>query len=316
MSYLHPEKVFGVGLKPVERVINYLAQIPVKGDTEDSIDQVMKKLSKNDKRALQMVLEHDRDDKGSLNLITSHAMKAVIDIKTDRKIPVYSIGKEFFRHVKKLDRDIPIRHVDLSNKHVYFTFDNPDYEGAYVTSEVWETHDGKGEDTGFMALRIALTPKVYGISSMKVFNFAIVGDSFNFADLYHSKTGEEMKDYAKTFSETNKSVVVYAGSYDKYRDLLIGIMNSLIYINSKDPQIESLKPSRLYNKKELAAVDSDKKSQIRTVPVNLVSWSMYGKRYNVDETVVSTHMRWQPCGPNRSEIKLVWVKEHTRTYNS
>lgn len=314
MKYLHPEKVSGVGLRPIDRIINLMATIPSHGDNNDNIDRVMEKLSKKDKETIRKMLESDKDGDGFTEQ-ASHAMKAILDVKKENKVPVYSIGKEFFRNVKLLNRDITIGHVNLKDKHVYFTFDSMEFEGAYVTSDIWK-ENREGDNEEFMALRIALTPKIYGISNIKVFNFAIVGNSFNVSDLYHSKTGEELKNYAKVFDKTGKSVVVYAGNYERYRSLLTGIINSLIYINSQDPDIEALKPLRLYQKKELSSFDNSKKSQIRTIPVNLVSWSMYGKRYSVDQTVVSPHMRWQPCGPNRSQVKLVWVKEHIRKYQS
>lgn len=313
MSYLHPEKVFGVGLRPIDRVINLMATIPAHGDNNDNIDAVMKKLSKGDKKTILKMLEDDRKGKDGFTDSASHAMKAVIDIKKNGKIPIYSIGKQFFQHVKMLDRDIPISHINLNDKHVYFTFNDSNFEGAYVTSEIWKKNEES--EAEFMALRVVLTPKVYGISNMKVFNFAIIGKSFNFSGLYHSTTGEELKDYAKTFENTGKSVIIYAGDYGEFKGLLVGVLNSLIYVNSQDPDIEALKPLKLYQKKELNLIDAEKRKQIRTVPINLVSWSMYGKRYNVDQTVVSPHMRWQPCGPNRSQIKLVWVKEHVRKYS-
>lgn len=315
MSYIHPEKIFGVGLRPYERVINFLSQIPVKGDTDENIDQVMSKLTKTEKKKLVKILERDRDEKKSLNDTTSHAIKTVLDIKEshpDGKIPTYRIGKEFFRHIKNLDRDIPIENIDLDNKHVYFAFDDPNFQGAYLTSELWSNDD----DSKFMALRIALVPNEYDISAMKVFNFAIIEDKFNFDDLYHSKTGKELNRGADFVKEIEKSVVVFTGNYPKYKDLLVGLINSLIYIGSKDPDIEALKPKRLYTSKELKQLSPEKQKQISTIPIKLVSWSFHGRTYSKDETTVAPHMRWQPCGPNRQQVKLVWVKEHIRRYQN
>ena len=39
------------------------------------------------------------------------------------------------------------------------------------------------------------------------------------------------------------------------------------------------------------------------------------KTFGVDSTMVETHMRWQPCGPKWSEVKLIWVREHERRYS-
>lgn len=310
MNYLHPEKIFGVGIRPYERVINFLSQIPVKGDTDENIDKVLKKLTKSEKKKIAKILERDRTEKKTLNDFVSHSIKTVLDVKRthpDGKVPTYRIGKEFFKYIKNLDRDIPIENVNLDSKHVYFAFDDADFEGAYLTSELWSD----GEKDSFMALRIALVPKEYDISAMKVFNFAIIEDKFNFDDLYHTKTGDELKS-----GEINKSTVVFVGDYSIYKSLLVGLINSLIYIGSKDPEIEALKPKKLYQPKEIEKIDREKREQIRTIPVKLVSWSFHGRVYSKDETTVAPHMRWQPCGPNRSQVKLVWVKEHIRRYQN
>lgn len=54
-------------------------------------------------------------------------------------------------------------------------------------------------------------------------------------------------------------------------------------------------------------------------PVNplLVGYGwMKMRRQLINETSVSGHFRWQPHGPNLSKVKLIWINEHLRKYNT
>ena len=90
----------------------------------------------------------------------------------------------------------------------------------------------------------------------------------------------------------------------------------MIYVESKDPEIEALRPLRFYNNKQLSKLLPSVKDSLCTLPVKLVSWAYHGRNYTKDETIVSPHLRWQPCGEGRQQVKLVWVREHTRKYNT
>jgi hypothetical protein len=37
--------------------------------------------------------------------------------------------------------------------------------------------------------------------------------------------------------------------------------------------------------------------------------------YNMDQTKVMGHFRWQPHGENRKKVKLIWIDEHVRVFN-
>ena len=51
------------------------------------------------------------------------------------------------------------------------------------------------------------------------------------------------------------------------------------------------------------------------LPVARVGYSFHGDRIrHVGETSVRSHFRWQKFGPGLSQIKLIWIDEHTRHY--
>jgi hypothetical protein len=92
-------------------------------------------------------------------------------------------------------------------------------------------------------------------------------------------------------------------------------LNTVLYLSSQEPVVHSLHPT--FGK----SISQRKKHKVGdfinscTVPVIAVNWEYKKSRnYTTDQTFVVSHPRWQRCGPNLSQIKLVWVKEHVRTF--
>ena len=93
------------------------------------------------------------------------------------------------------------------------------------------------------------------------------------------------------------------------------VVNAVIYLHSRDPEILGLRPlHELSHKKRRAYRKTGQPENHCTVPLTLVNWDYHGRVWLKDETSVQAHMRWQPCGPQRSEVRLVWVREHLRRY--
>jgi len=93
------------------------------------------------------------------------------------------------------------------------------------------------------------------------------------------------------------------------------ILNTILYLNSQDPELLALKPS--WN----APVSKQRSHTVNghlnqcTLPVIAINWD-YKKiyRYEEHESFVDTHLAWRRCGPNFSQLRLTWIKEHTRKY--
>ena len=91
------------------------------------------------------------------------------------------------------------------------------------------------------------------------------------------------------------------------------LTKTLLYINSGEPDLQDLKSVPCLTKKE---------KKIRQhwrdhCPFDIVDvgYGYHGKLFRVDETSVSGHFRWQPHGPDRSKVKLIWIDEHMRHYS-
>jgi len=105
---------------------------------------------------------------------------------------------------------------------------------------------------------------------------------------------------------------------DTLKENVQRVMNCIIYINSQEPDLQKTVPDfnlTVKRKRELA--EKGMGLNEFALPIINVSWN-YKKPtiYNMDSSFVETHPRWQPCGPNRSQVKLIWVKEHERHYKN
>lgn len=89
---------------------------------------------------------------------------------------------------------------------------------------------------------------------------------------------------------------------DNYYRVLV---NLLLYIQTGSPDLREFRPD----------VDRKSEKSLRKlgiesrIPVTLVSW---GWKKPKEEHNVRGHFRWQACGKNWSETKLIWVTPHTR----
>jgi len=93
-------------------------------------------------------------------------------------------------------------------------------------------------------------------------------------------------------------------------------INLAIYINSLNPDVLPTKPIQdQSNSKRKEFYTKHGVANHCTVPVTFVSWN-YKKpvTYSVDSTMVSSHFRWQRCGPGFSQVKLILIDEHERHF--
>ncbi|MGZ3747126.1 MAG: hypothetical protein ACXWRE_07155, partial [Pseudobdellovibrionaceae bacterium] len=96
------------------------------------------------------------------------------------------------------------------------------------------------------------------------------------------------------------------------------IFNIVLYIHSPENDIFPLKTrSELNNADFQSQSKSSGVENLCTIPVTLVSWNFHRPHvFNKDSTWVRPYLRWQRCGPEFSEVKLIWVREHERTFQN
>lgn len=96
------------------------------------------------------------------------------------------------------------------------------------------------------------------------------------------------------------------------------ILNTVLYINSQDPELFHLSSKYVVNtKKHHEDLAKTGYSNLCSIPLTLVNHSyLRPKEHHIDETWVRTHPRWQRCGPENSQVKLIWVEGHTRKFKN
>lgn len=92
-------------------------------------------------------------------------------------------------------------------------------------------------------------------------------------------------------------------------------INAAIYVHSSDPEVARLLPSKELSKAQKAKQQSYGFENQCYMPMTVLNKSYaLGRTYSVGETNVETHMRFQRCGKDLSEVKLVWVAPHVRHF--
>ncbi len=245
----------------------------------------------------------------------------------DERPPVYRLGKDFASVLADIDNDIPVDKLPqnffgyISLPRGAVTDDTGDVYGAYVFI-------GDAKYT-------ALHPSNYG---QRIMWISTVGDSgkvdgerdFSVSHLLMKPVGsfDEMF-LSLPLSDDNlmESSLLGPGEMilkkevskkdvDQRLRATRCIVNAVLYIHSLEPNIDHLKPmSNLTHGDRKKVRATGRHINLCTIPVIAVNWSYKKERiYGMDETWRREHTRWQRCGPQFSQIKLVTIRGHAVKY--
>lgn len=123
---------------------------------------------------------------------------------------------------------------------------------------------------------------------------------------------DRTQSYTSKINLTEKEYEEWSNGTDN-DDLDTFIVNTVLYINSAFPDLQEQLGviSSAPTDKAIKLARKTFKYQQNLLPVINVGYRFEQERlYNVSDTWRRCHLRWQPCGVNRSEVKLVWVKGH------
>jgi len=89
-------------------------------------------------------------------------------------------------------------------------------------------------------------------------------------------------------------------------------LKCLLYVSSGDPDLkdESCKKILTENPKKIRR---HIKNECMIDAVS-VGYGMHKRHFKSSESEVVGHYRWQPYGPGRTQVKLIWIDEHIRKY--
>lgn len=298
---LHPETALGLRGDEMLRIAypSFLKQVSFKADAANPYDRGYR---------VDEILNTDHIFAGHICLVWRFF---------EEKAPIYHSGKEFTQALMKVDREIP---VDLLPKRfcAYFSFpegvvfdDEEEVQGAYVfigpSYETTVRQDGTYGGLDEPTLWVSYITKA--------------GHPTNcLAPLAKEKVGKILSELPcdDFILENGKMVHKHRGTIAIRDSVYRIIVNLVLYVNSIDcdlvgaPPVRKLKPAE---KKERT-----RRGEIMnqcSLPVTFVSWNYKTeKSFHIDSTTVDTHMRWQRCGKENSQCKLIWVRAHERHFKS
>lgn len=237
----------------------------------------------------------------------------------------YYVNKEFAQALSSIDKGIPIQLIPtpfsfyLQLPERLYTVNEFNVEGMLVSIGSAEYLDIEGPDIARDAICIGITSVIYNYSEHLPGECSPVAHLTINSPIKSGQTIADMLLQLENRIHTLTDLPIGGKSSDIYKQhlpLVLTALNTAVYIHSADPDIQKLAPLCEYSHKKRAQI---KKGQPipneLTVPVTLLNWNFHSKQvYSVDETIVSSHLRWQPCGPHRSQVKLILVEEHIRHY--
>lgn len=221
----------------------------------------------------------------------------------------YYLTPDFAKALSKIDREIPVKY--LPDKFIgYF------HLGGSLSDE-----EGKVEG-GYVAMGTARDLGTYATSmDTPMLHISYIGESSSVTKISLLLEGrslsELIQDAPVVWSDTGLKVAENVSS--ARLPVCCALLNAAIYANSQDPELLKLRPISEFSLRKGKEYKEKSHGNVNecTIPITLLNWNYHSPvRYHMDSTFVQTHMRWQPCGPRNSQVKLIWVREHERYFKN
>ena len=215
-----------------------------------------------------------------------YALAGMLQHYVNEKDNLYRVAPKFGGHLADTTIRIPTKHLKVVWPVLLeFPFTFKLSETEYLRNAI--ISDGSGSE-GLIIIAPIYKDKVWDGRYVECF-WAM-----------NDKVIEDIPDDFKTNSE-----------YD-LKEFLLYTLKCLVYINSAEPDLVNT-TAPVCEKKNPAKRRKFYKS---ICPYNItnIGYAFHGRTYSIDETSVVGHYRWQPCGPEKSQVKLIWIDEHSRTY--
>jgi hypothetical protein len=226
----------------------------------------------------------------------------------------YRISKEFGEALSKTKLDISCKYIPKLNKCYNIQFHNDvllkslfgeediTYKNCYVSIEDCSTDYDKLK--GYHKRIMVILP-VY-LNGNEFYS------TYDFVNLVFKDDDQKVTE-ALVYSAAN---LKGRGITKEGEGIIKYITNLILYINSGDPDIRELKKPKIPKETKNPKKFQKKNRHRPLLDIIEVGFSyMKGITYQVSSTDVRGHFRWQPCGEERSQVKLIWVKEHTRSFD-
>lgn len=207
---------------------------------------------------------------------------------------VFVIARDFSEALREVAPNIPVRHLPV--------------DGKFRCIELPRSIRIGGSGSSTRTVYVFGEPSRNGRPSF--IHFVFVGDDGAY---YSHEFFIENNDLniSQTLVEQYKLVPV------EVLETMTYVVNCLIYIDSGDPDLRFMAKHTDLRASTSGGDPGDVIEYKQPFPVTLVGFNHKKPPiYYVGEAYVRTHPRWQPCGPGREQVKLVWVKAHMRHFKN
>jgi hypothetical protein len=267
-------------------IINLMKRSIVDKNTETEFIQTRKFTTTNEEeRHVLSCLESDS---------TLHTYAELVYKWTLSKHEIFYFPKEFVKALADIKLEVTAKYLPKKEFIYYFVYpenilrndDNDNF--CEVIIHGCPAHEDDEENEYFLSISATGT---------------LDSPNCTYAHVLHLKNEESVIQSLCRCSE---------GKFKEATGNLVAIAyNSLIYLASQNPNCQVIMPEKTLGKKE--------KKQPRDVrnycgiPLTLVNQHFHN--YNLMDSLATRkgHFRWQPCGTNRKQVKLIWITEHLVT---
>ena len=270
------------------------------------------------------------------NFLMVNAVDTVCEFREKKR--VFRFSKDFFATLRNVE--VPLNYSFLSkfqDRSGYVVFPetvNGLYDGFYFSLTEVKLEGNRHNsvaitvvptfDYGLVEKRLTQELSQQKVSMSRAERELIIKTTTDADNFYEAVTTSSYSLFTDSMDRLTVKELDYINTEDGGKkamtrvDFFSSCISCIVYINSLEPDLQKTVPDENFTskrKRELA----EKGIGVNefTLPVINVSWN-YKKpvMYNVDGCLVESHLRWQPCGPNRSQVKLILVKEHERHYKN
>jgi len=226
--------------------------------------------------------------------------------------PIYHVPKPFLHAIAKIDKEIPVNLLP-ERFFAYFSFaENTVWDGSEWAQGIYVFIGPENETPLRKELRVGNRKVLWAV----YYTAPPAG-----ATREHIACARLLADLdARKFTDIVAALPLDKGDPKDIPNpnvFLIGL-NLAMYVNSVGCDLLEAPP--VHRMKPAEKKDRQKRGELINqclLPVTLVSWNYKQERvYSVDSTWIDTFPRWQRCGPENSQVKLIWVNPFPRKYKN
>lgn len=241
---------------------------------------------------------------------------------------IFKMAREFSEELVKVDLDIKTSYIPLSKKmiciefpeHLRFDLGGKRYARCVYAFVTDEKSTVTGIATSFEAQRyFEMFFPLYDENDkltweVHQFGLPITDTNQTFAEALEACRLRELET-----PEVKRLLAIPGNNYIWNVELFSFILKSYLYIHSGDPDLREYrapKPPQTNKVKKVRLWYRHHENQ-SLVDMVLVGFNFKKPTvYSVDKTSVIGHFRWQPYGTQRSQVKLIWIEAHERTFKT